>query len=153
MTFEFSPKDRVVTLRMAEPLLQSVKAMAARAGMPYQRFIRQVLETALEQERSPAPPHRETIVETLRAHQDELQQLGVAGLSLFGSVARGDATPNSDVDIAITVDRNRALSLLDLGGIQDRLQALLQTPTGIVMEPAEKRTVQKEIDRDRVRVF
>ena len=153
MTFEFSPKDRVVTLRMAESLLQSVKAMAARAGMPYQRFIRQVLETALEQERRPEPPHRETIVKTLRAHQDELQQLGVAGLSLFGSVARGDATPNSDVDIAITVNRNRALSLLDLGGIQDRLQALLQTPTGIVVEPAEKRAVQKEIDRDRVRVF
>lgn len=153
MTFEFSPKDRVVTLRMAEPLLRSVKAMAARAGMPYQRFIRQLLETALEQESSRRTPNRDAIVSTLRARQDELQRLGVVGLSLFGSVARGDATPDSDVDIAITVDRNHTLSLLDVGGIQDRLQELLRTQTGIVMEPAEKRAVQQEIERDRVRVF
>ncbi|HZD51946.1 MAG TPA: nucleotidyltransferase domain-containing protein [Woeseiaceae bacterium] len=153
MTFEFSPKDRVVTLRMAEPLLQSVKAKAARAGMPYQRFIRQVLERALEQESSRHAPNRETIVRTLRTHQGELQQLGVAGLSLFGSVARGEATPDSDVDVAITVDRNRMLSLLDVGGIQDRLQELLRTQTGIVVEPAKKRAVQQEIERDRVRVF
>ena len=46
--YEFQPKDADVHLRMPKPLLDAVKAEAGRAGMPYQRFIRQTLEAALE---------------------------------------------------------------------------------------------------------
>ena len=45
--FEFQPKDERVNMRLPRPLLDAVKATAARAGMPYQRFIRQVLEEAV----------------------------------------------------------------------------------------------------------
>ena len=42
--FEFAPKDKSVTLRMPEALLDAVKAKAEAQGVPYQRFIRAVLE-------------------------------------------------------------------------------------------------------------
>lgn len=46
--YEFQPKNADVHLRMPKPLLEAVKAEAGRAGVPYQRFIRQTLEAALE---------------------------------------------------------------------------------------------------------
>ena len=46
--FEFTRKDARVNMRMPEALLEAVKAHADRAGIPYQRFIRQALERAIE---------------------------------------------------------------------------------------------------------
>lgn len=45
--FEFQPKDERVNMRLPRPLLEAVKATAARAGVPYQRFIHQALEEAV----------------------------------------------------------------------------------------------------------
>jgi predicted DNA binding CopG/RHH family protein len=45
--FEFLPKSERVNMRLPTPLLQAVKARAAEQGVPYQRFIRQVLEEAV----------------------------------------------------------------------------------------------------------
>jgi predicted DNA binding CopG/RHH family protein len=45
--FEFQPKTERVNMRLPRPLLDAVKASAAKAGVPYQRFIRQALETAV----------------------------------------------------------------------------------------------------------
>ena len=50
--FEFQPKDQRVNMRLPRPLLDAVKATAAEAGVPYQRFIRQAIETAIEQQRT-----------------------------------------------------------------------------------------------------
>lgn len=46
--FEFQPKSERVNMRLPKPLLKAVKASAAKAGMPYQRFIRQALEAAVQ---------------------------------------------------------------------------------------------------------
>jgi predicted DNA binding CopG/RHH family protein len=47
--FEFQAKSERVNMRLPKSLLDAVKAAAAKAGMPYQRFIRQALETAIRQ--------------------------------------------------------------------------------------------------------
>lgn len=44
MRFEFQPKDRSINLRLPESLLRAVQMKAKSQGMPYQRFIRSVLE-------------------------------------------------------------------------------------------------------------
>jgi predicted DNA binding CopG/RHH family protein len=46
--FEFQPKSERVNMRLPKPLLKAVKASAAKAGMPYQRFIRHALEAAVQ---------------------------------------------------------------------------------------------------------
>jgi predicted DNA binding CopG/RHH family protein len=46
--FELKPKDKSVNLRLPEELLKAVRTRAARAGIPYQRFIRMALERALQ---------------------------------------------------------------------------------------------------------
>jgi predicted DNA binding CopG/RHH family protein len=48
MQFEFQPKSERVNMRLPRSLLEAVKASAAKAGVPYQRFIRQTLEAAVQ---------------------------------------------------------------------------------------------------------
>ncbi len=46
--FEYMPKQKSVNLRISNELLRAVHAAARRRGIPYQRFIRQALELALQ---------------------------------------------------------------------------------------------------------
>jgi predicted DNA binding CopG/RHH family protein len=50
--FEFQPKSERVNMRVPRQLLDAVRASAAKAGVPYQRFIRQALEDAIQRKRA-----------------------------------------------------------------------------------------------------
>jgi hypothetical protein len=62
---------------------------------------------------------REAVIATLRAHEPELKAAGILHLRLHGSVARGDATAASDVDLIADIDTSRRLSLLDMVGLEN----------------------------------
>ncbi len=47
MPFEFAPKTERITMRLPSHLLLAVKASAAKAQIPYQRYIRQLIEQGL----------------------------------------------------------------------------------------------------------
>jgi uncharacterized protein len=67
----------------------------------------------------------------LAAHRDELAAMGAGSLSLFGSVARDEAGPDSDVDVLIEL--GRPLDLFDLGRIQIRLEEIFGQRVDLVM--------------------
>lgn len=48
---------------------------------------------------------RESILQTLRSHRDELRRLGVRRIGLFGSFLHGTARSGSDVDLLVTLSR------------------------------------------------
>jgi predicted DNA binding CopG/RHH family protein len=50
--FEFQPKSERVNMRLPRQLLEAVRASAAKAGVPYQRYIRQALEDAVQRKRA-----------------------------------------------------------------------------------------------------
>jgi len=50
--FEFQAKTERVNMRLPPQLLEAVRASASKAGIPYQRFIRQVLEDAVRRKRA-----------------------------------------------------------------------------------------------------
>ncbi len=50
--FEFQAKSERVNMRLPRQLLDAVRASAAKAGVPYQRFIRQALEDAVQRKRA-----------------------------------------------------------------------------------------------------
>lgn len=95
--------------------------------------------------------------ERLRAHQKELRALGVRRLSLFGSTARGEAEPASDVDIAVLLDPAFAQGGFAYFGklerLSERLTAILGRPVDVVEEPVEREHLQSTIDADRVVAF
>ena len=93
------------------------------------------------------------VIAQLKAHERELRAAGVIQLSLFGSVARGEAGANSDVDVAVKIDRKRGIDLFELGGLNMRLQDLLGASVDLITEPARRPRFQERIDQDRVLVF
>jgi predicted nucleotidyltransferase len=98
-----------------------------------------------------------TVVNRLLAYRNELEQLGVMHVSVFGSTARGEAKADSDVDVAVTLDPEKTPNGLAyfgrLNDIQERLQNVLGSAVDVVQEPAQKPRLQAAIDRDRLRAF
>jgi uncharacterized protein len=93
------------------------------------------------------------VIAVLRAHESELRAAGIRRLSLFGSVARGDAEAGSDVDLATELDPGARIGLFALTALERRLADLLGRPVDLVPEPAEQRRLQTSIDRDRQLAF
>jgi uncharacterized protein len=75
-------------------------------------------------------------LEQLRARRADILQLaeryGMHRVRVFGSVARGEANAESDVDFLVEVERGR--SLLDLAGFELDLQELLGCKVDVVTE-------------------
>jgi predicted nucleotidyltransferase len=62
---------------------------------------------------------------------------------VFGSVARGDADEQSDIDVLVQMEPGR--SLLDLGGLQYDLEQLLGCRVDVVTEQGLKARLREEI--------
>lgn len=60
------------------------------------------------------------------------KRYGVTRVRLFGSVARGEAGPNSDVDFLVDMEPGR--SLFDLGGLSVELENLLHCKVDLLTE-------------------
>lgn len=87
----------------------------------------------------------EQVRTVLAEHRDELTALGVLTLSIFGSVARGEAGPDSDVDLLVELDPTRRISLFDFVHIKGELEDMLGCEVDLV-----ERHVVKERWRERV---
>ena len=98
-------------------------------------------------------PSARSVLNTIKAHEAELRRAGVDSLSLFGSIARGEDVPGSDIDFAVRFAPESQLSLLDVIGVRNRIADLLARPVDLIEEPTRKAWLQREIDRDRVRAF
>jgi len=82
-------------------------------------------------------------LEILRRHQAELREAGVKSLKLFGSVTRGEARPESDIDIL--VEFVRPVGLLAFVRLKQRLSDLLGRPVDLVTPEALKSTLREDI--------
>jgi len=77
---------------------------------------------------------RETIHGKREAILEIARRYGAHDVRIFGSVARGDATADSDLDIVVRFDPDR--SLLDHGGLLMDLRELLGVKVDVVSEGA-----------------
>lgn len=84
---------------------------------------------------------RDRVIATLRAHEGELRAAGVVHLSLFGSVARGQASAESDVDLMAEFDASKQYSLLDRVHLQNWLADIL----GVAVDLAPVRMLKDDV--------
>jgi predicted nucleotidyltransferase len=96
---------------------------------------------------------RDQVIATLRNHERELKAAGIVRLSLFGSTARGDGGPESDVDLLAAFDESRRLSLLDVVGIELQLADLLGARVDLSEEGMLKPRVQQSVEAEALRAF
>ncbi|HXI41549.1 MAG TPA: nucleotidyltransferase family protein [Bryobacteraceae bacterium] len=77
-----------------------------------------------------------TLDELRRSKKDQILRIaaiyGASNVRVFGSLARGENSPSSDVDILVDLDPNR--SLMDLGGLLMDLQEILPLPVDVATE-------------------
>lgn len=85
--------------------------------------------------------------ERLRAKREEILGLaakyGAYNVRVFGSVARGEADSESDVDFLVEVEPGR--SLLDLGGLLMELQELLDCQVDVVTEKGLRQRIRERV--------
>jgi len=96
---------------------------------------------------------RDEVIRTLRQHRDELREAGLLHLSLFGSVARGDAAGKSDVDLIADFDKSRRLTLVKIGSLQHRLSELLGIEVDLSSADWMREPVRSRALREAVIVF
>lgn len=74
--------------------------------------------------------------EAISMHREELDEVlrryGASNPRLFGSVARGDATTNSDIDVLVDLDPAEGSLLTRLGGITEGFRRILDHPVDVV---------------------
>jgi uncharacterized protein len=96
---------------------------------------------------------REQVIAALRGREKELRAAGAVRISLFGSTARGEQRPDSDVDLLAAFDSSRRLSLLDVVGIERQISDVLGRPVELVEEGTLKPRVRRTVDAEAVRAF
>jgi uncharacterized protein len=96
---------------------------------------------------------RRHVIETLRAHEPELRAAGIVRLSLFGSVARDEASQSSDVDLMAEFDNARKLTLLDMVGLENQLSDMLSIKVELTPAKTMKARVRERAEQEAVLAF
>ena len=93
---------------------------------------------------------RQDIIECIRAHAEAVGALGATALYIYGSRARGDERPDSDVDIFVDFDPAR-FGFVELVALEDMLSRELglkvQLGTHDALHPLMKPTIEREAIR------
>ncbi len=94
---------------------------------------------------------REDVLAILAAHKDKLTDLGVKSLDLFGSVARNEARPDSDVDFL--VEFSIEASLFDLFRVQHYLEDLFGCAVDLGTEDALREHLREPVLKEAIRAL
>jgi predicted nucleotidyltransferase len=97
--------------------------------------------------------NREQIIATLRTHEQELRHRGVLHAALFGSVARGEAKPSSDIDIMIEIKPDASIDLFEYIGITHYLSDLFPGRVDVANRRSLKPHVRPSAEHDAVYAF
>ena len=101
--------------------------------------------------------NREKALVLLRDHKAELRSAGVESLSIFGSVARGDETQLSDIDVVMRLTPEaRQDGFAYFGRLEDltrRLEEILGCSVDLIAEPVRKDRLRENIAREATLAF
>ncbi|TXT23566.1 MAG: nucleotidyltransferase [Rhodocyclaceae bacterium] len=93
-------------------------------------------------------------IEQLKAQRQEILQLaaryGAKNVRIFGSIVRGDADADNDVDFLVELEPGR--SLLDLGGLLVDLQGLLRCDVDVVTVKGLRERIRPRVLREAVSI-
>jgi predicted nucleotidyltransferase len=95
----------------------------------------------------------EAIMQRLKAEESALRRRGIRHLSIFGSLARGEDGPESDVDLAVDIEPDRPFSLIRMEDTRLLLEDLLGRHVDLGEADSFRPQVRSSFERERIQVF
>ena len=93
------------------------------------------------------------ILEALKGAEAALRSRGVAHAALFGSIARGDSGPDSDIDIMMEIAPEAALDIYAYVGIVNQIKDLFPQPVDVSNRACLRPLIRPSAERDAVYAF
>ena len=104
-------------------------------------------------ERPVRVPLKDEVLAKLSMLEQPLREHGITSLSLFGSLARGAARVESDVDLLIQVAPGRRFSLIDLVSVKNFLEEQLGRAVDVVTQESLDPYIRDRILREAQGIF
>lgn len=145
------PPAAFLSVRLPPATRDRLKAAAAVRGETVQGLVGGLVARFLAEDA--VAPDLAGVLGRLRGRADALRARGVASLAVFGSVARGEARPGSDVDLLAEFDPAVRLSLVGLASLRAELSDLLGAPADLVEGDALRTAVREAAEREAVRAW
>ena len=96
----------------------------------------------------------EKVLEILRRSQSDLRREGIVHAAVFGSVARRQERPDSDVDLLVDIDpAASAIDLLDIIRLERLLSRELGRPVDLTVRDRLKPAFRAGVEREAVRAY
>ena len=97
--------------------------------------------------------NRQDVLDKLREHEADLRARGVAHAALFGSLARGESRPDSDIDILVEFEPEADVSVFDYVALKNFISGLFTVPVDVVDRDALKPFVRPPAESDALYAF
>ncbi len=92
-------------------------------------------------------------LETLRCSEKALRARGVGRAALFGSVARDENGPGSDIDIMVEIDPEAHITVFDYVGLKEYIAGLFDSPVDVVSHDGLKTYLRPTAMADAIYAF
>ena len=93
------------------------------------------------------------ILARFRENEKALRARGVSHAALFGSRARGDNRPDSDIDIMIEIDPEALMGVWGYSGLKEYISTLFDGPVDLVDREALKSHIAPAVTADTIYAF
>ena len=146
---------KVVSLRLDEKAIAGARRRARRRGMNFTHYLEASILDDLARDAAgrPGPSPLLDILHRLRGHRAELQRLGVRHAAIFGSLARGEERPDSDVDILVEIDPHVIRDLFDYARAAAAIERLVGRPIDVARQDRLRPDIVDAVAQDRIDAF
>lgn len=96
---------------------------------------------------------RDQALQILKRHEGELRQQGVTRAALFGSVARNEAHPGSDIDVMVEFAPDAAISVWAYARLKDLIQDFFGERVDVVSRNGLNRHIRPTVEREALYAF
>ena len=143
--------DTQIAFRSSAETREALRQLARRQGRSLQAVLDDLCRRALANDSE--TPMLASVIQRLRQHQSELEQSGIKQLHVYGSVARGEARPWSDVDLFADLADEAHWNIVRWGHVLDRLEQILARRVDFAARRSLPEDVRRRADAEAVAVF